>query len=111
MTTEDKILEAIKELKQVTLLGVKEVLDVNDLAALTGLSQARIHRLTSQRLIPYYKPNGGKLFFKKSEVNAWLLRNRQDSVSDINSEAVTHVVLERVSGKKRNTVRRASTGV
>lgn len=111
MTTEDKILEAIKELKQVTLLGVKEVLDVNDLAALTGLSQARIHRLTSKRLIPYYKPNGGKLFFKKSEINAWLLRNRQDSVSDINSEAVTHVVLERVSGKKRNTVRRASTGV
>ena len=102
MTTEDKILEAIKELKQVTLLGVKEVLDVNDLAALTGLSQARIHRLTSQRLIPYYKPNGGKLFFKKSEINAWLLRNRQ---------AVTHVVLERVSGKKRNTERRASTGV
>ena len=90
-----------------TLLGVKEVLDVNDVAALTGLSLSRIHHLTSKRLIPYYKPNGGKLFFKKSEINQWL---RQASVADINSEAVTHVVLERVSGR-RQTERRATAGI
>lgn len=110
MTTEDKILATLEELKQVTLLGVKEVLDVNDVAALTGLSMSSIHRLTSKRLIPYYKPNGGKLFFKKSEINQWLLRNRQASVADINSEAVTHVVLERVSGR-RQTERRATAGI
>ena len=106
---EDRILAALEELKRINLLGVKEVLTVADVAALTGLSVSRIHHLAHAREIPYYKPNG-KLFFKKSEVNAWMLRNRQDSVSDFISAAETRSVIEGMNGRKRTSKRADRAG-
>ncbi len=84
--------EQIDELRRLLLAGTKEVLTIDECAILTGYSKNHLYKLTSQRAIPFYKPLGGSIRFKKSEVEDWLLQNRQPTVSEINSLATTYCV-------------------
>ncbi len=84
--------EQIDELRRLLLAGTKEVLTIDECAILTGYSKNHLYKLTSQRAIPFYKPLGGSIRFKKSEVEDWLLQNRQATVSEINSLATTYCV-------------------
>lgn len=84
--------EQIDELRRLLLAGTKEVLTIDECAIPTGYSKNHLYKLTSQRAIPFYKPLGGSIRFKKSEVEDWLLQNRQATVSEINSLATTYCV-------------------
>lgn len=84
--------EQIDELRRLLLAGTKEVLTIDECAILTGYSKNHLYKLTSQRAIPFYKPLGGSIRFKKSEVEDWLLQNRQATESEINSLATTYCV-------------------
>ena len=77
------------------LLSQKTVLMVDECAAYTGYTKNHIYRLTSQRAIPFYKPMGGKIVFRKSEIDEWLLRNRQATATEIDSRATTAVKLRK----------------
>ena len=80
----------IDELRKLIVAGSKEVLSIEECATFTNLSVAHIYRLTSQRSIPFYKPLGGKIYFKKSEIVNWLLQGRQATDSEIRSKATTY---------------------
>jgi excisionase family DNA binding protein len=43
----------------------------------TGYSKAYLYKLTCQGRIPHYKPQGGKIFFKQEELEAFLGRGRR----------------------------------
>jgi len=59
------------------MLSRKNILTVGELESYTGFSKSYIYKLTMDRMIPYYKRDGGKtLFFKRSEIDDWLLSNR-----------------------------------
>jgi excisionase family DNA binding protein len=89
---EEMILSRLTEIQKVMTLGAKQVLTISDVALLTGLSASWIKHLTSSREIPYYKPRGkGKIYFKKSEIEDWLLQNRQDTVSETEANAQTYL--------------------
>lgn len=94
METENyKILtEQIDGLKKLIIAGLKDVLSIEECATFTSLSVAHLYRLTSQRTIPFYKPMGGKIYFKKSEIENWLLQGRQATESEIKSQATTYCV-------------------
>ena len=64
------ILEEIR-----TLLGhSKKIMNVGDLAAYTGLSKSKIHKLTSQKLIPMgNNPHIRQKFFEKDTIDRWLM--------------------------------------
>lgn len=78
------------------LLSMKDVLTIAECAAYTGYTKNRIYKLTSQRAIPFYKPMGGKIVFRKSEIDDWLLQNRQATAAEINSRAATAVTIRRI---------------
>jgi excisionase family DNA binding protein len=82
----------IDMLKKLILAGSKEVLSIEECATFTSLSVNHIYRLTSQRAIPFYKPMGGKIYFKKKEIENWLLQGRQATDSEIKSQATTYCV-------------------
>ena len=42
----------------------------------TGLKKNYIYKLVHQKKIPYYKPMGGRIYFKLSELEDFLFRNR-----------------------------------
>lgn len=57
------------------LTNNKEVLTMEEACEYMGVSKSFLYKLTSRRQIPHSKPNGKMIFFEKSEVNTWLLRN------------------------------------
>lgn len=69
-----KVVETMfAELQKLTIALNKNVLTVNELALLSGLTKGYIYNLVHHKKIPHYKSEGGKLvYFKKSEVEKWL---------------------------------------
>ena len=89
----EQIFKELQELKQLTLIGVKKALTMNDASLLTGLSKSHLYKLVCYKKIPYYKSDGGKLiFFDKDELNTWLLSNRVKTEDEISREAGTYVL-------------------
>jgi excisionase family DNA binding protein len=97
---EEKILNELQELKNLTVLGAKQALTMNDAALLTGLSKSHIYKLVCSKKIPYYKSQGGKLtYFDKSELNKWLLQNRVKTSDELETEAATYIATGKHSKK------------
>ena len=76
MEIETKIMQQLAEIKALTLLAAKEMLTMDDAVLYTGLGKSYLYFLTCKKKIPFYKPNGKNIYFKKSELNDWLQRNR-----------------------------------
>ncbi len=80
---ESQILDELRQIKQLALLQVKEALSMDDVCAFTGLSKSYVYRLVCEHKIPFYKSDGGgRTYFKKSEIEAWLLANKYNSVDE-----------------------------
>lgn len=57
-----------------------------------GFKKSYLYKLTSMKLVPYFKPNGKKIYFEKSDLNNWIFQNRHKTKVEIEEEA------ERISG-------------
>ena len=71
----------------------KKILTLEEVAEYTHLSKSYIYKLTSKGDIPYYKPNGKQLYFKRTEIDEWLLTNRNKTNQEIEREIATKSVL------------------
>ena len=76
------------------LLTQKTVLKLDEVILLTGLSKSYLYKLTSTGGIPCYKPQGKHIFFKKTEVEDWLLQNRKTTTVEIDEMANNHIILK-----------------
>ena len=85
-------LESIEKLlvEQQTLQ--KQVLNFNETCKYLELSQSHLYKLTSTGAIPHYKPNGKKIYFQRQELDQWLLRNRMDSLDEIEQQAANYLI-------------------
>ncbi len=93
MTTELKeYMDArFDRLETAARLGAKEVIGIEEAALLTGYKVKGLYTLTSEKRIPHYKKNG-KLYFRKTELEAWLTENKVLTDAEIRSKAVTYTV-------------------
>ena len=73
--------------------GAKTILTLEEVAKYTNYSKSYIYKLTSRREIPCYKPNGKQIYFKRTEIDEWLLTNRKMTNKEIESEVATKSVL------------------
>ena len=71
---EKEIKQRLDRIEQYIQVRDKNILTVEDVCVLTGLSKDRIYFLCSNRRIPHYKQ--GKTYFLREEVEKWLLSNR-----------------------------------
>jgi excisionase family DNA binding protein len=67
---------------------------VSEVLLLTGLSKSYMYKLTSTGGIPCYKPQGKQIFFKKDEVESWLLQNRKATNKELDALASTYTTLK-----------------
>lgn len=74
----------------------KEILTLIEAAAYLGLKTGYIYKLTHSKKIPFYKPNGKRIFFQRTDLDAWLLRNRQASQEEIEQEAANYTIKNRI---------------
>lgn len=84
----------IRGIEKLFTIREKTVLAIEEAAMFTGLSKGHLYKLTSAGQVPHYKPAGGRVYFKKTELEAWLLRNRQHATEEINA-AETHTARKR----------------
>ena len=83
-----KILQELSELKKLTE-GVSNLLEGQvhlhkfiftheEAANYVGLSESYLHKLCSQRKITFYSPRHGRKYYKREDLNSWLLKNRKE---------------------------------
>jgi excisionase family DNA binding protein len=58
-------------------LATKNILTLNEAAIFLGISKGYLYRLTSRKLIPFYKPNGKLVYFKRAELEKWITSNNK----------------------------------
>lgn len=91
----DLILERLNEIQKMIEsqgLYTREVLNFNETCKYLELSQSHLYKLTSNGTIPFYKPNGKKIYFRRAELDTWLLRNRTDSQAEIDQRAADYII-------------------
>ena len=95
MTTEKIILEKLniieQKIEEQNLLK-KEVLNFNEAIKYLDISASHMYKLTSQKLIPHFCPQGKKLYFNRIELDEWLQRNRQVTEDEIETMAANYVM-------------------
>jgi excisionase family DNA binding protein len=72
------------------LYFLKPVLNFQEACKYTGLSKSWMYKLTHRGSIPHYKPDGKMLYFKTTELENWMLRNKVLSDEEIRSKAAKH---------------------
>ncbi|EDB5228013.1 MULTISPECIES: helix-turn-helix domain-containing protein [Gammaproteobacteria] len=88
------ILKELYELKQLVRQqgqAQKEVLSAEECAELLGVSVSYVYRLTSEKRLPHYKPQGKKIYFKRDELLDWLLSHRISPDAELNEHVAKRV--------------------
>jgi len=68
-----------------------DIMSLNQLCEFYDFGKSYVYKKTSNREIPYYK-NGKRLYFKRIEIDEWLLDNRIKTNKDIEREVSTYLM-------------------
>ena len=86
-------MKELHELKQLTVLGAKTVLTMDDVCMLANISKSHLYKLVWSKKIPYYKSEGGKMtYFNKQEIENWLMAYRVPTEAELEQKAIAHCV-------------------
>ena len=88
----DLITAKFNAIERYTLLGAKNVLNLDDVAVLTGLSKSHLYKLTSTKQIPHYKPYTKAVYFDRAEIEKWMLQNRVTTQAEADQQALAYIV-------------------
>ena len=88
----EEIMQRLDAIEQNSLLAAKNVLTIDDVAKLTGMSKSHLYKLTCSRQKPHYKPNSKSLYFDRKEIEDWMKQNRVKTTAEAEQEAIAHVV-------------------
>lgn len=87
----DKLTEIADKLSEQNILQ-KAVLNLNEASKYLDISPSHLYKLTSNKQIPHFCPQGKKLYFKREELDQWLQRNRQVASDEIEKMAADYVI-------------------
>ena len=87
MTNEEKNLILFTESLSKLIEESAKPLTRIEAAAFLSVTSGTIHKMAMNRLIPYYKPNGKTLYFKKSELIKYLEQNRVQPKTEVEALA------------------------
>ncbi len=69
----------------------KKVLTIKEACVHLGLSRSHLYKLTSKKQIPHFCPGGRRLYFKREELDNWMLQNRQKSTAELEKETLDYI--------------------
>lgn len=89
-----EIEERLERIERLMLLSSKSVLDTSEVALMLNISPSRVRHLVCERNIPHYK-QGRLTYFKKSEIEEWLLERKVPTNEEIERKAATYTAINR----------------
>ncbi len=84
------LMERIELLTHAVLMN-KPMLNVDEASVYTGISKGTLYNMTSDNKIPYYKPFGKLVYFKRDDLDAIMQKGRIKSQEEIAEEAAQHI--------------------
>lgn len=87
-----EIKEQLDRIEQYSLIAAKNVLNIKEAAIILGMTVQGVRENVRKHILPFYKPNINLLYFKKSELEDWMMQNRSKSMAEIESEAAAYCV-------------------
>ena len=81
-----QIANEIQQIKSLLQEQQPRPMTLDEAAKYLSMSKSRLYSLTSRALIPHFKPTGKRCYFKKEDLDAFLLRNRITPREEIAAE-------------------------
>ena len=82
-----EILEKLATIEKLLKNQTEKPLTLGEAARYLDLSTSTLYKMTSSSKIGFYKPNRKRIYFDKSDLDAWILRNRVKTETEIEQEA------------------------
>lgn len=96
--------ERLERIERLLVIGNKEALTTNEVALMLDIAVQTVRNLMHDKAIPYYK-RGGKAFFRKSEIEAWMLTGQRIATNEeISSKASTIIAIKKMNKKQTNQI-------
>lgn len=68
----------------------RSFIQLKEAAKYLGITEGYLYKLVHFRKIPYYRPNGKKLFFNVAELDAWVAAGRVATSEELATAANMH---------------------
>lgn len=86
-----EILEKLTRIEKILTHQIEKPLTLGEAARYLDVSKSHLYQLTHKNKIPYYRPNGKRVYFDKIELDKWIKRNPIKTNEQIEAEAVDYV--------------------
>lgn len=80
-----------KENRNNSLYLQKEILNSDEACQLLGIAKGYLYKLTHRHEIPFYRPNGKLIYFERTDLMAWMRRNKVNSMEEVSATALGYV--------------------
>lgn len=85
-----KLYQELAEIKNLIQSTNAEFIDVDEAAKYLKFKKSYLYVLVSKNQIPYYKPNGKKIYFNKPELNTWIIQSKVKTINEVEHEYLTN---------------------
>jgi excisionase family DNA binding protein len=82
-------IEQLETVIRDSLLTQKVALSFEEAKVYLGISESQLYKLTSTRKIPCYKPGGKLLYFRRMDLDNWILSNRRMTSKELKTAAIS----------------------
>lgn len=67
----------------------KEMLSLSEAMLYLNISESYLYKLTAARIIPHYKPGGKLLYFRRTDLDAWMQSSYRPSEEMLKAKAAS----------------------
>jgi excisionase family DNA binding protein len=68
---------------------LKKVLSFKEGCKYCDISESSMYKHTSNGTVPYYKPHGKLIYFKRKDLDNWMLQNRHSTSGELENKAIS----------------------
>jgi excisionase family DNA binding protein len=84
-----KLIDALISNKMIKMIN--EFLTLEEAAKFLSISNSSLYKKTSNKEIPYYVPGGKKIYFKKADLENWILKSKVESIEEIETSTENYL--------------------
>jgi len=95
-------LEKIESLVTEQNLLRKDMLSFDEACTFLQLSASCLYKMTSQHRLPFYRPGGKRIYFKRIELDQWLSSNKKAADYEIEARAEDFII-KQLKNKKHDS--------
>ena len=88
----EQILTRLDAIENLLKNQTQKPLTMEEAARYLDVSKSTLYKMTSSNTICFYKPNHKRIYFAKSELDAWLMRNAVKTEVEVEQEAEDYIV-------------------